>query len=83
MQTTIMGSESIASWNLDLTMVVAPLHYNFSESNPDMGFIMIASKRSLPKRQPFIASRPINDNNIIINLNMKVVESDKSQDNSS
>ena len=45
-------------WNLDLPKVVASLHANLSEVIPKMEFIIIASKRQLPKRQPIIASRP-------------------------
>ena len=54
-----VGGESIIGWNLDLPRVVASLHANLSESNPRMEFIMIASKRQLPKHQPIIASRPV------------------------
>ena len=46
-------------WNLDLPKVVASLHANLSEVIPKMEFIIIASKRQLPKRQPIIASRPM------------------------
>ena len=56
--TSERGGESIIGWNLDLPRVVASLHANLSESNPRMEFIIIASKRQLPKHQPIIASRP-------------------------
>jgi len=61
LNTPMLGGKSIMGWNLDIPRVVASLHANLSEGNPIMEFIMIASKRQLPKRQPTIASRPINE----------------------
>ncbi len=63
------GGESIMGWNLDLPKVVASLHANLSEVIPKMEFIIIASKRQLPKRQPIIASRPRNGQNSYGNCN--------------
>ena len=40
--------------NLDLQKVVASLHANLSEVIPKMEFIIIASKRQLPKRNQLL-----------------------------